>query len=63
MKIKAVKMMRNIRNQMSLDIKGMTCNEEQEYLKSQIKTFKFLTTIMPNKSIETDRSQARGGSC
>jgi len=52
MKIEAVKMMRKIRDQISLDIKGMTCKEEQEYLRSQIKTFKFLTKRMPNKKIQ-----------
>ncbi len=50
MKIEAVKMMRNIRDQMSLDIKGMTWEEEQEYLRSQTKNFEFLTKVMLNKT-------------
>lgn len=58
MKIEAVKMMRNIRDQMSLDIKGMTCEEEQEYLSSQIKAFKFLTKVMPNKKFERDAGKS-----
>ena len=52
MKIEAVKMMRNIRDKMSLDLKGMTYEEEQEYLSNQIKTFKYLTEIMPNKKLK-----------
>lgn len=53
MKIEAVKMMRNIRDQMSLDIKGMTFKEEQDYLRSQIKTFAYLTEIKSAGADET----------
>ncbi len=61
MKIEAVKMMRNIRDQMSLDIKGMTWEEEQEYLRSQTKNFEFLTKVMPNKTLNpTARKLAAG---
>lgn len=52
MKIETVKMMRNIRDQMSLDIKGMTFKEEQDYLQKQIKTFKHLTEIRPDKKFQ-----------
>ncbi len=62
MKIEAVKMMRDIRDQMSLDIKGMTYEEEQDYLRSQIKTFEFLTKTMPNKRLnQTPCPSALGG--
>lgn len=42
MKIEAVKMMRNIRDKMSNDVKNMSWDKEQEYLNSRIKTFDFL---------------------
>lgn len=51
MKIESVQMMRDIRDQMSLDIKGMTFEEEQKYLLNQIQTFKYLIQIKPNLSL------------
>ena len=51
MKIDAVKMMRNIRDQISSDIKEMQWEEEQRYLRDHIKTFKFLTKKITNKGI------------
>ncbi|MCB2262681.1 MAG: hypothetical protein LGR52_07055 [Candidatus Thiosymbion ectosymbiont of Robbea hypermnestra] len=60
MNIEIVKMMRNIRDQMSLDIKGMTFEEEQDYLRSRIKTFEHLIGIKPDKeSRPTARSRTR----
>lgn len=52
MTIEAVKMMRSIRDQMSLDIQGMTFKDEQKYLSDQIVSFKYLTETMPNKAIQ-----------
>jgi hypothetical protein len=63
MKIKAVKMMRNIRNQMSNDIKGMTFDEEKEYLRHRIKSFEFLVKEVPNKSIEATETAEDAGFC
>lgn len=55
MKIESVKMMRDIRDQISLDIKGMTFEEEQKYLLNQIQTFKYLIQIKPNQALQPDR--------
>ena len=44
MKIEAVKMMRDIRDQMSKDIKGMTWEEEQSYLRDHAKSFELLAS-------------------
>jgi hypothetical protein len=54
MKIESVKMMRDIRDQMSLDIKGMTFEEEQKYLMNQIQTFKYIIEIKPHSAFKAD---------
>ena len=43
MKIKAVEMMRNIRNKLSSEVNQMTWQEEANYLNNQIKNFQTLT--------------------
>ncbi len=54
MKIKSVQMMREIRDQISSDIKQMQWDEEQKYLQNHIKTFDFLTKKNSNKSMLMD---------
>jgi hypothetical protein len=51
MTIEAVTLMRNIRDQMSLDIQGMTFEDEQAYLTKQIVSFRYLTETAPNKRL------------
>lgn len=58
MKIEAVKMMRSIRDQMSLDIQGMTFEDEQKYLGNQIVAFKYLTKTKPNKRLQPTAQSA-----
>ncbi len=53
MKIEAVKMMRNIRDQMSLDMKGMSYQEEQKYLSNHITTFEYRTEIMASNWVQS----------
>jgi hypothetical protein len=45
MKIKAVEMMRNIRDKISSDIQEMHWDDEKDYLKNHMQTFHFLTKI------------------
>jgi hypothetical protein len=56
MKIKSVKLMRDIRNQISNDIENMDWKEECKYLNQQIKTFGFLTKPSPNTTLNSDPS-------
>lgn len=52
MKIDAVKLMRDARDRISEDTKGMTWAEEQQYLRTRIKEFAFLARETPNKSLQ-----------
>ena len=56
MKIESVKMMRDIREQISFDIKEMTFAEEQEYLMKQIRTFQYLTLNEAKSEISLQQS-------
>jgi len=49
MKIEAVKLMRNLRSQISTDIEGMKWDEEQEYLREKVKSFEFLMNLQSKK--------------
>ncbi|RLA07637.1 MAG: hypothetical protein DRQ51_05445 [Gammaproteobacteria bacterium] len=50
MKINAVKMMREIRNKVDLEIKNLSWQEESEFLKQHNKSFTYLTQKTHNKS-------------
>ena len=54
MKIEAVKLMRNIREQMSQEIKGMEWREEQEYLRNHIQVFKSFAKDVTQKALHPD---------
>ena len=58
MTIKSVELMRDLRDQISLDIQGMDWREEQEYLAGHIKTFESLTKPPPNTALNSDPSTA-----
>jgi hypothetical protein len=52
MKIKAVRLMRDIRDRISADTENMTWAEEQEYLKNHITVFSYITKKTSNKSLQ-----------
>lgn len=58
MKIEAVKMMREIRENMSADTKDMTWDEEEQYLKNRISVF---SGIAKKASNERAQNQAYAG--
>ena len=43
MKIETVKLMRDLRSQISSDTEGMNWDEKRKYLDDNLKTFRFLT--------------------
>ncbi len=57
MKIKSVEMMINIRDQISSEIKEMSWNHEQQYLRDHIKSFDFLIKSVFNKQIMPQKAK------
>ena len=59
MKIKSVQLMRDIRDRMSHEIKGMSWAQEQEYLKKRRGSFDGLLKQMPNKTSQATLKMLR----
>ncbi len=59
MKIKAVRLMRDIRDKISADTENMTWAEEQEYLKNRITVFSYITKKVEPRSAQDPIARVR----